>query len=142
MKVFIKMKNDAYELVDKETGEIKELTQTFIVDDEHWLKLYVDVWASACDKLTGNGIKFFSVCLKHSQPDKGEGNYFMISDPYLIEDLKKKSLKDNTTKYIKELIDNGLIYRIRRSQYGINPQIAYCGDKHSRAKLIIKIINQ
>lgn len=141
-KVFVKMKNDTYELVDKSTGEVTELTQTFVVEEEDWFKLYVGVFASAIDKLTGNAIKFFGICLKHSRPDQGEGNYFVISDHYLQEDLSKKSLFANRSKYIKELLDNSFIYKIRRCQYGINPQIAYCGDRHSRAKLILKIIHE
>ena len=110
--------------------------------DENYFEIYINIFASACDNLTGNAIKFFSKCLKHSLKDQGEGNYFMINDPYLQQEFISAGLKSNVSKYLKELIDNEFIYKIRRCQYGINPMIAYCGDKHKRAKLYLKLIKE
>lgn len=141
-KVFLKQKSKTEEKVNKETGEITDLIETFVVDEDAWFKLYIKAFATYCDNLTGNAIKFFSKCLKYSLEDKGDGNYFFINDPYLQKELEDTKLKSNVTKYLKELSDNGFIYKIRRTQYGINPEIAYCGTKHSRARLMLKLIKE
>ena len=141
-KVFLIQKNDSQEIFDKETGELTDLYETFTVDEETWIKLYTNTFAKCCDNLTGNAIKFFSKCLKYSLEDRGDGNFFYITDTYLQKELEEAKLKSNISKYIKELLNCGFIYKIKRSQYGINPKIAYCGTRHSRARLVLKLIKE
>lgn len=141
-EVFLKQKSDSQEIFNKDTGELTDLYETFTVDEETWFKLYTTTFASYCDNLTGNAIKFFSKCLKYSQEDNGEGNYFLITNPYLKKELEEMRIKGNISKYLKELIDNKFIYKIRRSQYGINPKVAYCGTRHNRARLVLNLIKE
>ncbi|MBO7384875.1 MAG: hypothetical protein J6U63_00870, partial [Clostridia bacterium] len=91
-KVFLRQKSDSQILVDKNTGEVSELIESFVVNEDTWFKLYTRAFASYCDNLTGNAIKFFSKCLKYSQEDKGEGNYFLINEPYLQKELDEAKL--------------------------------------------------
>lgn len=141
-KVFLKKENESWELVDKKTGEVTKFIETFVVDDQHWLKLYVHLYSLVSSNLTGGAKDVFSLCLKHAKEDKGDGNYFYSNDKYFVEDLKNINLLNNKRKYLSELVSNGLIYRQKeKCLYTINPQIAYCGDKHNRAKLILKITN-
>lgn len=140
-KVFVRKKNECYSLLDNETGEIKELQETFVVDDEQWIKLYASLFYFACEKITGQSIKVFIACLKHAQRDEGEGNYICTNGIGFQNDIKSEK-KINLSRCLKELCENGLIEKIRNTVYRINPQIAYCGDNASRAKLIVKIMNE
>ena len=138
-KVFIRKTNECYSLVDNETGEVTEFKETFIVDDEYWLKVYANFFCTACDKLSGQAIKLFTICLKYATKDEGNGNYIVTGNPYFKKEIDEKKIKPNLHKYIAELVKNGLLHRIDRGSYRLNPQIAYCGDKSSRANLILKI---
>jgi hypothetical protein len=140
MKMFIKQKNESYELVNKDTGELTELVETYVLNEELWYRLYVEVFASACDNLTGNAIKTFAKCIKHAKEDKGDGNYIYITDIYFKKDLG--DLSQNLSKYIKELVDAGFLYKKSRGLYVLNPQLVYCGEKHNRGKAILKLIKE
>lgn len=140
-KVFIRKTSECYSLLDNETGEITELQETFVINEEQWIKVYAGLFFLACDKITGQSVKTFIACLKHAQKDSGEGNFICTSGLGFQKDLSGEK-KINISRCLKELCDNGLLTKVRNSVYRINPQIAYCGDKASRAKLILKIMTE
>lgn len=137
--MFIKKTNESWFLTNTETGEMKELQETFVVNEEHWLKLYVDMFCMLCDKLSGASIKLMTIILKYAQKDESFGNFFMTNHPGLKKEIEAKGLSSNYRKYVAELASNGLIYRVSQGIYSINPQIAYCGNRADHAKLILKI---
>ena len=142
-KVFVKVSNESYALLDKETGEIKELKETFVVDEEKWLKLYASLFCLACDELSGQAIKLFIVIMKYALYDeKGEGNLFYTSDIHYKQDIEHMKLKKNISRTLKELCDKGLLHRINNGVYRLNPQIAYAGQRINHAKLILNIKNK
>ena len=116
-KIFIKMEDDRYEKFDSETGELTELIHTIAVDQQTWFQLYSNVFCYAIASIKSLvNIKVFSVCLKCSVWDDKNGNVAL-----------------------KELVDAGLLNKLGRSYYQIHPQIAFCGNRHKRAELIIKM---
>lgn len=142
-RVFVKLTNESYALLDKETGEIKELKETFFVDEEKWLKLYASLFCLACDNLSGQAIKLFIVIMKYALYDeKGEGNLFYTSDINYKKDIEKMKLKKNISRTLKELCDKGLLHRVNNGAYRLNPQIAYAGNKLNHANLILNVKNK
>lgn len=141
MKVFIRKEDECYERLNKETGEIEKLYETFVVSDEHWLKLYANFFCMACDNISGQSIKLFSICLKYATEDQGDGNFILTSNPYFKKEIESKGIKSNISKYFTELTEAGLLHRICRGTYRFNPQVVYCGSRHNRAELILNIKN-
>lgn len=141
--VFLKKVNESYELVDKETGEITELVETFKVDEETWFKLYISTFYGALEKINSlKELKVFILCLKLSV-DRGEnGNIINISDITFRNNIKDiiKLNRQNLNRALVSLCEKGFLHKIDSHNYRINPQIVYCGSRHDRAKLITKII--
>lgn len=143
-KVFIKMNDSRYEKVDKVTGEITELKHTLVLDEESWFKVYSNVFCSAISEIKSLiDVKVFAVCLKCSIYDEKYGNIIETGDRFKRNISEFVPLKQPAlSRSLKGLCDAGLLNRLSRSTYQIHPQIAYCGDKHSRAKLIFNIIHE
>jgi hypothetical protein len=140
--MFVRKTNECYSLIDKETGEVTEFQETFVVDDDYWLKVYANFFCMACDNLSGQAIKLFTICLKYATKDEGNGNYIVTGNPYFKMEIATKKIKPNLHKYLAELVNNGLLHRIERGSYRLNPEVVYCGDRNSRARLIVKIMNE
>lgn len=140
-KIFVKMKDDRYEKLDSSTGEITELLHTIAVDQETWFQLYANVFCCVIASIKSLvNIKVFAVCLKCSIWDDTNGNVIETGERFkktLNEFIQIKPQNLNTA--LKELVNAGLLRRLGRSYYQIHPQIAYCGDRHKRAELIIKM---
>lgn len=143
--VFLKMNNDSYELVDKDTGEVKELIETIKVDEETWFKLYVSSFFGALENITSlKDMKLFILCLKLSVDRNESGNIINISDvtfKRIVED-KLKLNKQNLWRSLTNLCKKGFLHKIDKYNYRINPQLSYCGSRHERAKLMLKIIKE
>lgn len=143
--VFIKQLDDSHELIDKETGEITELYETYKIDEELWFKLYINTFFEAiCEITSVTEIKLFALCLKFAREQVGYGNVINTSDfPFKVQVEKRLKLnRQNLCRAIKSLCEKGFLHKIAKSNYRINPQITYCGDKHNRAKLILKLIKE
>lgn len=143
--VFLKVENESYELVDKETGEVTELYETIKVDEEIWFKLYVNTFFGAIGNITSlKDLKVFILCLKLSVDRKDEGNIINVTDikfkSIATEQLKLN--KQNLWRSLNSLCEKGFLHKIDKNNYRINPQISYCGSRHDRAKLILKIIHE
>lgn len=143
-KLFIKMNNERYEKVDKETGEISELQQTLVFDEDKWFQLYSNVFLFALKDVNSLvDIKVFAACLKCSMEDEKYGNIVETGERLkrCINEyvpLKQPAL----SRSLKNLCENGFLIKLSRSSYQINPQIAYCGSRHSKSKLILNLIKQ
>lgn len=140
---FIKVKDDSYEVVDKETGELLELYETYKIDEETWFRLYVNTFFAAIGEITSlKDIQLFIECLKFSHEADGLGNIVCISDIEFrrIAESKLKLNKQNMCRSFKSLCSKGFLHKLDGKNYRINPQIAYCGKRHNRAKLILKLI--
>lgn len=140
-KIFIKMEDDRYEKFDSETGELTELIHTIAVDQQTWFQLYSNVFCYAIASIKSLvNIKVFSVCLKCSVWDDKNGNVVEIGERFkgtLSEFIQIKP--QNLNVALKELVDAGLLNKLGRSYYQIHPQIAFCGNRHKRAELIIRM---
>jgi hypothetical protein len=140
-KVFVKKENECYSLLDNITGEVTELKETVVVDDEQWLKLYASLFLFACDKITGQSIKVFIACMKHAFKDEGEGNLVCTNNPLFAKDIEHEK-KLNLSRCLKELCVCGLLKKVKNAVYRINPQVAYLGKRSDRAKLILQILKE
>ena len=144
-KVFIKKDNESYVLVDKESGELKKLVETFVVDEELWMKLYVGTYFTAIGKIkSATEMKIFAACLLFAEKTDDNGCVIMPSKSSFRNALQKDCniSQQNLHRALKHLCDFGLLQKITRFEYRINPQIAYLGDKRSRAELILKIVKE
>lgn len=143
-KVFLKIDNERFELVDKETGELKELKETIVVDEDMWMKLYVNTFFYAIGKMKSLvDIKVFACCLKFAVK-REEGNIILTSESSFKKKIKEECNinEQNLCRSLTRLCDSGLLYKNRRAEYIINPQVAYLGNKAERAKLILEIISK
>ncbi len=142
-KVFIKDKNESYSLVDNKTGEIKELVETYVVDEELWVKLYVGTYFHALGKIkSATEMKIFAACLLFAERTEDNGCIIMPSKSSFRNALEKDCSisQQNLHRSLKHLCEFGLLQKITRFEYRINPQVAFLGDKNTRGKLILKII--
>lgn len=141
--VFLKKVNESYELVDKETGEVTELVETFKVDEEAWFKLYISTFFGALEMISSlKELKVFILCLKLSVDRGADGNIINITDVAFKGDIKNviKLNRQNLNRALVSLCRKGFLHKVDSHNYRINPQIAYCGSRHDRAKLLTKII--
>ena len=143
-KIFIKMKDERYEKLESSTGEVTELLHTIAVDQETWFQLYSNVFCYAIASIKSLiNIKVFAVCLKCSVWDDKHGNVIETGERFkrtLNEFIQIKP--QNLNVALKELVDAGLLNKLGRSYYQIHPQIAFCGERHKRAELIIKMAEE
>ena len=143
-KIFIKMNDERYEKVDKLTGEVTELKHTIVVDENAWFQLYSDIFCLAISQIHSLiDIKVFATCLKCSVQDVMYGNIVETSERFKrsLDDIVKIT-QPALSRSLKSLCNAGMLNKISRSTYQINPQIAYCGTRHDRAKLILSIMKE
>lgn len=143
--VFLKVKDECYELVNKETGEITELYETIKVDEDTWFKLYVNTFFGAIGNITSlKDLKLFILCLKLSVDRQDDGNVINTTD-IKFRNISTNQLgfnKQNLWRSLNSLCEKGFLHKIDKNNYRINPQISYCGSKHDRAKVILKIMKE
>lgn len=143
--VFIKVKDDSYELVNKETGELTDLYETFRIDEDTWFKLYIKTFCAALGEITSlKELKLFSNCLRFSTDREEYGNIINITDVKFrkMVDENLNLSRQNLNRALKSLCEKGFLHKIDSLNYRINPQIAYCGSRHNRANLILKLIKE
>lgn len=143
-KVFLKVKNDRFELVDKETGELKELKETIVVNEDLWMKLYVNTFFYAIGRMKSLvDIKVFACCLKFAVK-REDGNIVRTSESSFKQRIKEECNvnEQNLCRSLTRLCASGMLYKKGRAEYIINPQVAYLGNKAERAKLILEIISK
>lgn len=143
--IFIKVKDESFELVDKETGEISDLYETYKIDEETWYRIYVNTFfATICEITSVKDIQLFVACLKYSRCHGEDGNIVCISDIEFqrVVENKLHLNKQNLCRSLKSLCNKGYLHKLDCRNYRINPQISYCGERHSRAKLILKLIKE
>ena len=99
------------------------------------------MFVNACENISGQSMMVFAICMKYMQKDVGDGNYVFTNGIGFNDDINRRS-KINRSRCLKELCDKGLLERVKRGIYRINPQVAYLGNRHDRAKLILKIVNK
>ena len=140
-KIFIKVSNEKYEKVDKVTGEVTELKQTLVFDEESWFRLYSGVFCSILSDIKSLvDVKVFAVCLLASVNDSSYGNIVETGPRFKSILSKYMSISQPAlSRSLKSLTAAGLLNKISTSYYQIHPQVAYCGEQHRRAKLILNL---
>lgn len=138
---FLKVKSESYSLLNNDTGEVSELHESFLVDEETWFRLYVNTFFGAIGRIrSAIDIKVFILCMKMSV-DRPEGNMICTGDAFFkrsaSEDIGLNS--QNLWRSLNNLCRHGFLKKVDRSNYIINPLIAYRGDREKRAKLVLKI---
>lgn len=141
-KLFFKQKDDTKCIVNKETGEIDDFIQTLIVDEDTWLKLYVNTFFSAIGQMKSLvDMKVFSCCLKFAIHRDNNGNIVNTNESSFKRALNETCNinSQNLSRSLSSLCKTGFLEKLGRSEYRINPQIAYLGKASERAKLILNI---
>lgn len=137
-KAFVRVESESYALLDKETGEVSELQESFVVDEDRWIQLYSSLFFDASGKVAGQSLKVFCACLKYAQLDYGDGNYVCTNSPNFLRDINRFGCV-NISRCLADLCEAGMLERIKRGLYRINPKMAYLGNRSDRAKLVLKI---
>lgn len=143
-KIFMKIDSNKYEVIDKETGEISSLKETVVLEEKSFYCLYSDIYCFAISEMKSLvDVKVFAVCLKCAIRDEKYGNIVETGGKFKRElpifvDITQPAL----SRSLKNLCEKGLLNRIDRSSYQIHPQIAFCGSRHDRAKVILEIMKK
>lgn len=143
-KIFLKVNDERYEKVDKLTGEVTELKQTIVFDESSWFKLYSGVFCSILSDIKSLiDVKVFAVCLLASIQDDKYGNVVETGNRFKNILSKYVTISQPAlSRSLKNLTEAGMLNRIATSYYQIHPQVAYCGNRHDRAKLILQLVKK
>lgn len=142
-KLYLKMPSNTHEKFDMNTGEISELIQTIVVNEEAWFKLYVESFFDAISKISSlKELQLFILCLKISVDREENGNIVNIMDIQFKNSVENeiKLNKQNLSRALSSLCTKKFLQKLDSHNYRINPLIAYCGSRHNKARLITKII--
>lgn len=115
-----------------------------IFDDKEFIELDRDVFFYTISRMKSLvDIKVFACCLKFAVK-REEGNIILTSESSFKKKIKEECNinEQNLCRSLTRLCDSGLLYKNRRAEYIINPQVAYLGNKAERAKLILEIISK
>lgn len=143
MSNYIKQKVENKVVLDTRTGEITDLFVNRKVDINDFIMVFFDS-IPELHKLKPTEYKTLMEIWKHSNYVKNyteQGNVF-INDASFKMSCKRDGLNytnNNINSYISSLVKKGILIRVNRGRYVLNPKYFFKGTLNDRMRAIINI---
>ena len=129
-------------IVSEETGEVIDQnvkTVQILANPDDFALIYSGFWNTLLDNpLNRSDMELLSYLIKNY----ADNNPFTINT-YIKEQVSKRTGKSVTSynNCTRHLLNSGLIYKVGKRTYKINPKYAYKGSSSTRNKLVIEMIS-
>lgn len=136
MKKYITEKSRDFSLLDNHTGEILDYNQVKKVSIEEFIMVFFSSYPEIL-KLEGQKLKILMLCWKHSTFG-GEGGNIIINDTSFKEKVREYEpniSNANIDLAFSTLTKRGLLRRICKGRYELNPDYFFKGTLSKRSKL-------
>lgn len=136
MKKYITEKSKDFSLLDNHTGEILDYNQVKKVSIEEFIMVFFSSYPEIL-KLEGQKLKILMLCWKYSTFGGDEGN--IITNNLLFKTKVREyepSISDAAIDVaISTLAKKGILRRVCKGQYELNPDYFFKGTLSKRSKL-------
>lgn len=138
---YITKESDDYSLLDLHTGEVLSYKQTIKVSIKDFIMLF---FASIPEimKLESQKLKVLAVCWMASEYGNSEKGNVVHNNTTFKEKVREyaPSMTDAAIDVaFSYLVKHGMLCRICKGEYELNPQFFFKGKLNDRSKLMLKI---